>query len=61
LGNITVGILLATLPGTSLRDASGNWVGYLNFHERDTMKSLLAFREGKGVGEKFELVAISQG
>lgn len=48
-------------PGASLRDKEGKWVGYMNFHDKDTLDALPNFSRESFVGDLLELVAISQG
>ena len=51
-------------PGASLRDKDGRWVGYINFHDKDTLDLLPKFSMPYGPsfkGHLLELVAISRG
>jgi hypothetical protein len=48
-------------PGASLRDKEGKWVGYINFHDNETLQDMPEFRTSPFIGCVLELVAVSQG
>jgi len=50
-----------TRPGSSLRTADGRWVGYMIFHNYETLQSMPEFSVSAFSGSALELVAISQG